>query len=70
MDSQQIRLSTLGRDVQVGDLYNYYADSIFTSRLTQFYLKQFSDRFDRFHLYFKFESFHSDQFEFERRLRL
>ena len=34
MDPQQIRLSALGRDVQVGNLYNYYTDSIFRSKLT------------------------------------
>ena len=35
MDPQQIRLFALGRDVQVGNLYNYYSDSIF-SKLTFF----------------------------------
>ena len=32
MDSHRIRLSALGRDVQVGNLYNYYADTISTSK--------------------------------------
>jgi hypothetical protein len=36
MDPQQIRLSALGRDVQVGNLYNYYTDSIFRSKFTFF----------------------------------
>jgi hypothetical protein len=32
MDSTRISVSALGRDVLVGDLYNYYTDNILKSK--------------------------------------
>ena len=33
MDSSRISVSALGRDVLVGDLYNYYTDNILKSKI-------------------------------------
>jgi hypothetical protein len=33
MDTSRISVSALGRDVVVGDLYNYYTDDIMKSKI-------------------------------------
>jgi hypothetical protein len=38
MDTSRISVSALGRDVVVGDLYNYYTDDIMKSKI--FYLNK------------------------------
>lgn len=38
MDSSRISVSALGRDVLIGDLYNYYTDNILKSKLNYIFL--------------------------------
>lgn len=38
MDSSRISVSALGRDVLVGDLYNYYTDNILKSKLNYIFV--------------------------------
>jgi hypothetical protein len=41
MDSQRIRLSALGRDVKVGNLYNYHSDAISICKFSYKYIKSY-----------------------------
>ena len=48
MDIQPIRLSALGRDVNVGNLYDYYTDNISQSNFDLNICNYFRDKFFAF----------------------